>query len=396
MEIFTSERVETVMMMTRVQTKLRAIKRSLSDRQTAGPPIDHPVCHDLKSWSASWDGAEYSFIEPARTTTRPLPETIEPAVHGSFAPLCSFPVPERGMVKIPNARMRGQVGLVILPNGEFVGELVALTTDGRQSMLRAERSYYEPLPTKPIHKKGNFYPVLGLGVTNYYHFSHDIIMRLLGIADRLPPDTQFLVPKRMTTFQLETLALVGLDGRPQVPFPTDESWELENLYVVTPVSKTQIDSPEPLSRYRKVAMERHGIRESEPTKRLFVTRRDDRHWRATNEEEVESYLSTCGFETVSPVKMSFCEQIEIFSQAAVIVGTGAGMTNMVFCPPGAKVLQFQEPRHVIHSFWTMAAALGFDYHYFFCDVIENPGQATVDIHVPLEKLEASLARMMGS
>ena len=61
----------------------------------------------------------------------------------------------------------------------------------------------------------------------------------------------------------------------------------------------------------------------------------------------------------------------------------AGMTNMVFAGPGTKVLQLQEPRHVIHTFWTMAAALEFDYHYFFCDVVENPGAAAVDVHVPI-------------
>jgi hypothetical protein len=375
---------------------LRALKHDLSGRSIRTARVEHPVCNDLKSWAASWDGAEYSAIEPACTTTRPLPETIEPSVHSSFVPLSSYPVPERAMVTIPNGRIRGRSGLVLLPSGEFAGELVALTPEGRYSMLRAEPAYYSPLPTRPLRKAGRFYPVLGFGVDNYYHFSHDIIMKLRRVAAQLPADTQLLVPEPMTAFQRGALALAGLDDHPRLPFSGDELWELEKLCVVTPVAKTQIDTAEHYRGYRKLAMARMCIREGGPTKRLFVSRRDDRYWRATNEEAVETFLSARGFEVVSPARLSFREQIELFAQAEVIVGTGAGMTNMVFARPGTKVLQLQEPRHVIHAFWTMAAALEFDYHYFFCDVVENPGAAAVDVHVPIGKLEASLAQMTDS
>lgn len=381
--------------MRRGQKTLRAVKRILCGKRVSAPRVEHPVCHDLKAWAASWGGAEYVVLEAAGTTTRPRPKTIEPEVHASFAPLYSFPVPERALVTVPNGKIRGRYGLVILPNGEFAGELVAMTPEGRHAMLRAEPSYFEPLPTRPVRKKGRFYSLLGFGVNNYYHFTHDILMRMRGITDRLPSDTQLLVPEKMTRFQLDTLDVLGLDAHPRVPFPADELWELERLYVVKPISKTQIDSAEHFRWYRKLAMDRQGVREGVPTKRLFVTRRNDRYWRATNEEEVESFLSSRGFETVSPGELSFREQIELFAQGEIIVGTGAGMTNMVFSPPGTKVLQLQENNHFVHTAWTMAAALGFDYHYFLCDIVPNPGQPAVDIHVPIAKLEASLAQMSG-
>jgi hypothetical protein len=339
----------------------------------------------------SYDGAEYAVVEPAQTTTRPPPKTIEPTVDSSFAPLSSYAVPERALVKIPNARIRGRYGLVMLPDDAFVGELVALTRDGRQRMLRDEPSYYEPIPKRSTYKKGNFYVVLGFGVDHYYHWGHDLVMGMHSIVDRLPPDTQLIVPEQMKPFQIDTLGLLGLDDNPRVPYPADEVWLLENLYVVVPKLKTQIDTAEPYLWFRQAAMERYGIREVTPTRRLYLTRRHDHHWRTTNEDQVESFLTARGFETVAPGRLSFREQIELFGQADVIVGTGAGLFNMTFSPPGTKVLQFQETNHVIHTLWVMAAALGIDYHYFFCDIVSNPGGANVDIHVPLEKLEASLA-----
>jgi capsular polysaccharide biosynthesis protein len=303
-------------------------------------------------------------------------------------------VPERALVKIPNARLRGQVGLVILPNGEFAGELVALTREGRHSMLKTEPSYYEPLPRRCAHKSGNFYAVLGLGVDHYYHWSHDLIMGMRGIAERLPSDTQLIVPETMKPFQIETLGLLGLHDHPQVPFPRGEFWELENAYVVTPRLKTQIDSSEPFRWFREAAMDRYGVREVEPSGRLYLTRRHDLHWRTTNEEEVELCLAGHGFETVAPGKMSFPEQIQLFAQAEVIVGTGAGLFNMVFSPPGTKVLQLQEDSHVVHALWTAAAATDVDYSYVLCDIVPNPGGVNNDMHVPIAKLEAAL-RALG-
>ncbi len=348
------------------------------------------MCHHLAGWAASWSGAERWILDPAFTTTRPLPKTIEPEVHAGFAPLCSVSVPERALVKIPMGRLRGEVGLVQLPTGEFAGELVALTPEGRHSTLRAEPSYSDRLPSRARRKRGNFYPVLGFGVHHYYHWSHDLIMGMRGIADLLPPDTQLIVPEQMRPFQRETLALLGLDDHPRVAFPQGAYWELENLFVVTPRLKTQIDSREPFLWFRQAVMDRYGFMEAEPARRLYLSRNDDGHWRTTNEDEVTSFLAEHGFETVVPAKLSLRAQMELFGQAAVIVGTGAGLFNMVFSPPGTKVLQFQEEGHMVHALWTAAAAMGFDYHYVLCDAVPNQGGAIADLHVPIAKLEASL------
>jgi hypothetical protein len=379
-----------------VRSLFRALERRLVKVARPSRRVEHPVCHDLASWAASCVGAERWVIDPAFTTWRPLPKTIEPQVHPSFAPLGSFPVPERALVKIPNGRVRGQVGLVVLPNGEFAGELVALTPAGRHSMLRAEPCYFEPLPKHALQKSGNFYPILGLGVDHYYHWSHDVIMGMRGIADTLPSDTQLIVPERMQPFQIETLALLGLDDHPRVPFPAGAFWELENLYVVTPRLKTQIDSSEPYRWFRDVVVDRYGVGGLKPERRLYLTRRNDDHWRTINEREVERCLSQHGFETVTPGDLSFREQIDLFGRAEVILGTGAGLFNMVFSPPGTKVLQFQEESHVVHALWTAAAAMNFDYHYFFCDSVPNQDRVIADIHVPIAKLEASLQAMAVS
>lgn len=376
-----------------------AVRRTVGtirDRRAARPTaadVVRPMCHDLASWAASWPDAERWSLAPASSTSRPRPKTIEPVIDPTFEPLCNVAVPERALVKIPGGRLRGQAGLVVLPTDELVGELVALTREGRHAILRTEPAYREPLPSRATRRDGNYVAVLGLGVHHYYHWSHDLIMGMRGIAPWLPADTELIVPERMSPFQVETLALLGLDQHRRVAFPRDQFWELENLYVVTPRLKTQIDSAEPFRWFRDAAMRRYGIADAAPTRRYYVTRRDDKHWRTTNETAVVDLLATYGFETVAPATLRFREQIEVFRHAEMIVGTGAGLFNMVFSPPGARVLQFQESSHIVHALWTCAAAMEFDYHYMLCESVPNPGGTNADLHVPLGKLRDAVDAM---
>jgi len=59
-----------------------------------------------------------------------------------------------------------------------------------------------------------------------------------------------------------------------------------------------------------------------------------------NESEIETALASRGFRTVVLSEMSFEAQVRSFSRARLIVaGHGAGLTNLLFAPPGAAVVE---------------------------------------------------------
>jgi capsular polysaccharide biosynthesis protein len=234
---------------------------------------------------------------------------------------------------------------------------------------------------------------VGLGIDNYTHFKHDLIMKWASLSDMLPADTQFIVPASLASFHRAEIDLMGLDGRRLVPFPSNEIWELENLYVAVPIRKSPNDTPEHYEAYRKAATERHGLQNHSPTRRLFLTRRHDIYRRLVNEGDVISALSGHGFETIAPALLTLREQIELFAQAEVIVGSGSGLTNMVYAPPGTKVLEFYERGIGHHAFWAMASALGLDYSFLLCDEVDNPGRAGPDLHMPIPALKQAIAQM---
>jgi glycosyltransferase involved in cell wall biosynthesis len=76
----------------------------------------------------------------------------------------------------------------------------------------------------------------------------------------------------------------------------------------------------------------------EPWRRLFLTRRKGLR-SVGNLQELELMLVEHGFEIVVVDDVSLELQVELFSQAAIIVApSGAALTNMLFCQPGTKVL----------------------------------------------------------
>ena len=99
-----------------------------------------------------------------------------------------------------------------------------------------------------------------------------------------------------------------------------------------------------------------------PWRRLFLTRRNGNR-SVEDIEKIERILLNHNFEIIELDNVSLDFQINLFSQASIVVSpTGAALTNMIFCPPGTKVLVFMS-NHEISNFylWTqLGNLLGLD------------------------------------
>ena len=90
-----------------------------------------------------------------------------------------------------------------------------------------------------------------------------------------------------------------------------------------------------------------------PWRQLFLTRR--RGSRSVDDiEEIERIMLNNGFEIIDLDNVSLDFQLELFSQAATIVSpSGAALTNLIFCPPGTKVLVFMSDHELSNYYlWT--------------------------------------------
>jgi capsular polysaccharide biosynthesis protein len=70
-------------------------------------------------------------------------------------------------------------------------------------------------------------------------------------------------------------------------------------------------------------------------------------------------LSPFGFEKVDPGTLTVAKQVRLFAEAELVVGAhGAGLSNLVFCPEGAAVLELFPPDYVNICYWALSSAVG--------------------------------------
>ncbi|HBW57340.1 MAG TPA: glycosyltransferase family 61 protein [Oscillatoriales bacterium UBA8482] len=105
-----------------------------------------------------------------------------------------------------------------------------------------------------------------------------------------------------------------------------------------------------------------------PKKRIFFPRRSKRV--LENEVEIRELLQEFDFEVIEDIPRTVEEQIAIFQQASVIVGVhGAGLTNLLWCDPGTKVIELFYSGYTKAGFYYFCKVLGLDYSCIFDEAI---------------------------
>jgi capsular polysaccharide biosynthesis protein len=328
------------------------------------------------------------------TIHRRAPRTLDPAAQQYFA---SFPpayvLPEKYLARLPGALLVGDVGLVVLPDGSFSAESIY-----ERSHLLEAPAYRAPLPGRPRVEQGDYYTLLikfGQG-QNYYHWLHDVVLRLHDIVERLPVTARFVVPSHRLPFQDELLSIAGVNAERLWPFDGGVV-QFENLYFSPPSALTGTDSPAAEVWFRDRALRTYNIALGPPRRRIYITRRHARYRRIVNESELEPVLREFGFETHELEGYSVRDQVALFAQAELVVSAhGAGFANMLFSPPGLKVVDIFERSLFNKCFWSMTNALGHDYWPVVGDTVVSGRSYAGDIHLSVPALREIVGEALAS
>jgi len=352
------------------------------------------VCDDVAEWAARHQQATAVPLLAPRPVTRRPPHTIEPSVLPEYTSRMTATQHGRYLVPVHDARIVGREGLVILPDNSYAAEYAY-----GPKRLRTLSDYRAPRRQRTVHKTGSYFPLLVMPFAspwNYYHWLHDTMMRYSGVADVLPDDTRIVVSPNLAPFQRETLRRVGIPDERLVTFDAREVWELETLYFTAPASNPHNSRSEPCAWLADTLRRAFGVTDTTPRRRLFLSRRDADLRRIVNEDAVEGLLRDHGFETIVPSELDLGEQVATFAAAeAVVAPHGAALTNILFAPSGPTVVEFIDPQFAsnANTYWSLSEALDHDYWYFLAESVAAP-RSQPDLHVPLDKLEATLARAL--
>ncbi|HEY9839403.1 MAG TPA: glycosyltransferase family 61 protein [Candidatus Obscuribacterales bacterium] len=207
----------------------------------------------------------------------------------------------------------------------------------------------------------------------YWHFNyHHWLLECLPWLEDFVTDPRFsacklVLPARLNAFQQASLELYGIEEDRILGFGEQEC-RFRRLYVPSLGKWT----PERLRQLKQSLLQRAGIKPGRPEKRLYISRRDAATRRIVNEAALEALLRERGFEILDLAQMPLTRQMELMSQARVILGPhGAGLTNAIFAPSECLLLELCPDDQVNQCFWIQANALGQDYSYL-CGRTLNP------------------------
>ncbi len=315
-------------------------------------------------------------------------------MHPNFVAWSETPVPERRLFRIPGARLWGPDGIVVLPDGSLAAEGVY-----DRHHLERNPAYRKPMPRRSRTVQGDHFSLLGpfSNRGNYFHWLHDALLRLHGVQERLPAGTGYLVPPRLAGFQRESLRLLGVPDESLVAYQGD-LWQPEQLWFASlPPPGAQVFEAAEWLRDRMWSAA--GVGSPGLRRRIYISRAGARWGRIVNERQLLPVLDRFGFEVVACEQLSVAQQVRLFSGVSAIVSPlGAGQTNALFAPPGARIVQILEPSAESRFFvyWGLAGTCGQEYHYVIGTTVPNPAWPQYpDLELSPERLERALESVVG-
>lgn len=284
-------------------------------------------------------------------------------------------------------------------DGELVAEAIE---DSTHVHARAARDREALKALERRGTDGESVALLGGQRDGYWHWWIDVLSRA-WLLERHGAGTARLplaLPQALATSKEESLRLLDLTGRLAPLEPGLH--EFERVAFCSPGcgSRSRLPSPR-LADYARWLRGRLGGGERRGERRLFTSRADASWRRIVNEDEVMSLLAEHGFERIECARLTIAEQVAAFGEASVVVGPhGAALTNLLFTPPGATVVElFAAPAAIETSnYRVLCARLDHRYARLLGAPVAGPRAKTahrLDMRIDPALLERTLAAVGG-
>lgn len=239
----------------------------------------------------------------------------------------------------------------------YPGELPGCTKRDRTRHEIFRQNSLPPLETI----NGTVAVVAGLSGHTYFHWMVDILPRLELLRQSGWSFDWLLTNKINQPFQRETLEKVGIPANKVLTADQYPHIQAQELLVPSFVSSLGWATKRSLAFLRRTFI-------SQPTpkmpKRIYISRQQAKYRKILNEKEVMEILKPLGFVSITLEGRSVAEQATLFAQAEAIVAPhGGGLTNLIFCQRGTKVIELVSPNYIRHYYWVISQQLGLQHYY---------------------------------
>lgn len=191
---------------------------------------------------------------------------------------------------------------------------------------------------------------------NYFHWCLELLpkihlLRKAGLFD-VRRDL-FLVNHGGAAYQSRTLELLAIPASRIIAGHPGIKVSAEQLVVPSHATHHEAVPASAIAFVRSAFLPERPARAG--GKKIYLHRGGAKRRRITNGAEIGALLEKRGFTTVDAARLTFDEQVAAFAGATTIVAPhGAGLTNLAFSSPGARVLEIFSPYYAPDYFRLVA------------------------------------------
>ena len=203
---------------------------------------------------------------------------------------------------------------------------------------------------------------------NYFHFLLDLLPKLF-YARNLNIDPVVVLPDRLPSSFILFLQQIGFQ---QVKVIRKHKWAFFRKLLVPEL----IFRPSGVFNQQYLLPFRDWLNEVTASaaetvaaqRKIYLSRRNATSRRVINEDIIASVLAANGFEIHCAENMTIMEQVSLFRETGVFLSAhGAGLSNMLFMPAGAIVIELRlETPMANNTYFRLASSLNHRYYYLKC------------------------------
>jgi len=213
---------------------------------------------------------------------------------------------------------------------------------------------------------------------NYHHWILEVLSRL-WILDEFPEyrELPLIMSNMNNKFQSETLDKIW-KSLPRNSVSFNGSLKVDRLVfssMMAPGGHSRVQ----LDWLRSKLLSRMG----KLKRMIYISRRDEVNPRTPeNEDDLIEKLQDIGFEVVVLTGKSHEDQVELFVDAKIVMGvSGAGITNHIFAPEGAHVIEFHPSDYTNRAHFFTSNLLDQTYQFVICE-----RDLSGNLHLPIDRI----------
>ena len=306
-----------------------------------------------------------AVLRPERTMKHGVPRLtaayadIESEMHSNSA----LSAPAQRLYRLSNARVLGDAyGHGVITNADrFV---LGQHESWRQQIDNHSVHYAVKLP-RCSRLPGTSFSLISHWSDNYWHWLFDVLGKLVLLRDGFPEyiskvEHYLVLNLNQFPFKLQSLLRLGYAEDKLIDVAVESHFLCDTLLIADRPHRDPMPETDLIQSLRRAFLP--ADKAAAKPRNIYISRSFSTTRRIANEVELILRLEKFGFEVVHLEKMTFTDQVQLFQSAAVVLAQhGAGLSNLVFCNPGTKVLELFEPEFVNPCFAFLSAKLSLDY-----------------------------------